>query len=55
MMTTACYYILSNKDRVLPRLDEELKEAIPNPDARPDLKVVENLPWLVSLSLLVPF
>ena len=47
-MGLAVYHILANPD-VLYALKVELKNAIPKPDDRVDLGVLESLPWLVSV------
>ena len=36
MLTNALFYILANKDRVMPALNEELFEIMPTPEVRPD-------------------
>ena len=48
MMSNALYYILANKDRVMPMLTQELMEAMPTPNVQPELKTLEQLPYLVS-------
>lgn len=48
VLTTATFHILANKETVLPRLEEELATAISHPDAQVDMKILEQLPWLVS-------
>jgi cytochrome P450 len=54
VLTTAFFYILASQDRVLPRLQEELNKAMPNPNDRPSLQELENLTWLVGLHSAVP-
>lgn len=49
MLTTATFHILANKDTVLPKLQQELNEAIPDPSIRVTLLTLEKLPWLVSV------
>jgi len=49
MMSTAVYYILANKDRVMPMLTQELMEVMPTPDVQPELKALEHLPYLVRI------
>lgn len=48
MLTHAIYYILANKDRVMPMLRQELMQVMPTPDVQPELKTLEDLPYLVS-------
>ena len=48
MMTLAIYYILANRDRVMPMLEQELRQVMPTPEIQPDLNALEQLPWLVS-------
>ena len=48
ILTTAAYYLLACRDRVLPRLQQELRLVMSNPDSQASLKDLENLPWLVS-------
>ena len=48
MMTLAIYYILANRDRVMPMLERELRQVMPTLETRPDLNALEQLPWLVS-------
>lgn len=55
VLTTATYFLLANKHTILARLREELATVMVNPSSRPDLRVIEKLPWLVSLnSELIP-
>lgn len=49
MMTNAIYYILANRDRVMPPLMEELMSVMPTRDTQPLLRDLEQLPYLVSL------
>ena len=51
ILTTATYHILANKDRVLPRLKTELSSVFVDRDNRPDVKDLEKLSWLVSVSV----
>ncbi|KAI9690653.1 MAG: hypothetical protein M1820_009933 [Bogoriella megaspora] len=48
-LTSAVYYVLANKERVIPRLQEELKTVMPTADASVGLKTLENLPWLTAV------
>ena len=45
-MGIAMYHILANPD-IGVRLKEELEHVLPNPQDVIDVKVLENLPWLV--------
>jgi cytochrome P450 len=45
-LTTATFYVLANKDRVLPRLLEELYQVMPSPGDRPSFYQLQRLPWL---------
>jgi len=51
MMSTAVYYVMAHKTQVMPRLSQELLEVMPTRDAQPDLKDLEQLPYLVSIPL----
>jgi cytochrome P450 len=53
-MALACYYVLTNKERVLPRLQAELKTAMPDPNVLLDWKTAEKLTWLVRPCLPLP-
>ena len=48
VITTATFHILANKDTVLRRLKEELSTVMVDPDMNVDMRVLEQLPWLVS-------
>lgn len=48
MMSNAIFYILANRDHVLPTLAQELEEVMPTLTCRPELKTLERLPYLVS-------
>jgi hypothetical protein len=48
MMSNALYYILANKDHVMPMLAQELTEVMLTPDVQPELKALKQLPYLVS-------
>lgn len=50
-LTIATFFILTHKDTVLPRLDEEIRQVMPTESSRPPVKALERLPWLVSLRL----
>lgn len=47
MMTNALYYILTNRERVMSTLMAELKSVMPMPDDVPELRCLEQLPYLV--------
>lgn len=49
VLTTATFHLLANRDTALLRLKRELALAMPDPDARIDMKTLEHLPWLVSV------
>ncbi|KAL9092331.1 MAG: hypothetical protein Q9165_004505 [Trypethelium subeluteriae] len=46
---SATYYIIANKDRVLPRLKQELATVIPDPAQPADVRTLETLPWLSAI------
>lgn len=48
ILTAATYYVLANPQNVLSRLQSELRLAFPDPEAKPTLKQLEQLPWLVG-------
>lgn len=50
VLTTATFFVLANRAAVLPRLVAELKSVMPEADAKPTLKELEKLPWLVCFS-----
>ena len=52
MVSYAVFYILHNKERILPRLKKELEVAMPDPNIPLDWKAAEQLPWLVSSAIL---
>jgi cytochrome P450 len=49
VLTFATFHTLANRETVLPRLREELMSVMPSPTTKPDLHVLEQLPWLVSV------
>ena len=53
MMTSAVYYIVANRARVMPPLMAELKRVMSTPDVVPELRSLEQLPYLVCLSLIL--
>lgn len=50
VLTAATFHLLANKHNVLPKLREELLLAMPDQGARPNVKTLEQLPWLVSVN-----
>jgi len=48
LLTVSTFYTLLHKERILPRLREELKSVMPSPNTPLDWKTAEQLPWLVS-------
>lgn len=51
VLTMATYHILANKEKVLPRLKEELESVMADPYTRVDVSVLEKLPWLVCVPI----
>ncbi|PLB51408.1 benzoate 4-monooxygenase cytochrome P450 [Aspergillus steynii IBT 23096] len=49
MLTNALYHVLANRRTVLPELQRELTEAIPDPNTRVPLARLEKLPWLTAV------
>ncbi|KAI4212437.1 MAG: hypothetical protein LQ351_004870 [Letrouitia transgressa] len=49
MMSNAIFYILANRDHVLPTLAQELEEVMPTLTCRPELKTLERLPYLTAV------
>ena len=50
-LTTATFFILANSERILPRLQQELRQVMPHPEDRPSLHELQKLPWLVCNSM----
>lgn len=50
VLTTASFFLLSNKKTILARLKMELASVMVDPSMPADLKVIEKLQWLVRLS-----
>jgi len=48
VLTTPKFYTLAHKERILPKLKQELEAAMPDPCMKLDLRTAEQLPWLVS-------
>ena len=48
VLTTATFHLLANRTTALLRLQQELAEVMEDPSYRPDLRTLEQLPWLVS-------
>ena len=46
ILTEATFHLLANQD-IRGRLKRELKEAIPDPMQKADIRELEGLPWLV--------
>lgn len=49
MLTAAIYYVLANKEKVLPPLMQELRGVMPNKDTVAVLKELEQLPYLTGV------
>ena len=49
VLTNATYYVLANKQSVLPRLQEELNSIMPTKGTKPDLDSLEELQWLTAI------
>lgn len=54
MLTNALYYILTNRERVMPTLMKELKSVMPTLDVVPEWRRLEQLPYLVRRHLSPP-
>lgn len=48
VLTTATFHLLANKDTALLRLKDELNGIMLDPEIQVSLKILEQLPWLVS-------
>lgn len=48
VLATATFHIMANKERVVPRLLDELRLVMADPSDIMSLKSAEQLPWLVS-------
>lgn len=46
-LTVATFHLLANQD-VTARLKNELKSVMPEPESQVELRILEQLPWLVS-------
>ncbi|CAG9972528.1 unnamed protein product, partial [Clonostachys byssicola] len=46
---TGTYYILANKEKIMPRLREELLKVMPDPHDRPSVTELEQLPWFGAI------
>jgi cytochrome P450 len=44
----ALFYVLADKDSIMPRLMEELVSVMPEKTTKSKLRALERLPWLVS-------
>ena len=51
ILVNATYHLLANRDTALARLKRELAIAMVDPNIRPEVKVLEKLPYLVSCQL----
>lgn len=49
-LSTSTFFILSQRETMLPRLQEELLTVMPEPDSRPTIKELERLPLLVNMA-----
>lgn len=49
VLANATYYLLADRERLLPRLGEELHSVMPKVDSEVNLKALEPLEWLVRL------
>lgn len=50
VLATATYFVLANKQAVMPRLQDELRTVMPYPDSKPPIRDLEQLQWLVGFS-----
>jgi cytochrome P450 len=48
MLATGIYYVLADKENIMPRLQEELIQVMPDAHTRASIQELEKLPWLVS-------
>lgn len=48
VLTTATFYMIEHKERVIPRLRDELRSISSDSSEELSLKALEQLPWLVS-------
>ncbi|KAK8115745.1 hypothetical protein PG984_012247 [Apiospora sp. TS-2023a] len=48
-LTIMTYHVLANREKVLPRLLEELRTVMPSGEERPSLAQLECLPWLNAI------
>ncbi|GAP88381.1 putative cytochrome P450 [Rosellinia necatrix] len=46
---TGVYFILANKDRILPKLREEIESVMHSSNSRPSVADLERLPWLTAV------
>ncbi len=53
VLSTGCFHVLDDKKRVMPRLQEELTQVMPDPHTRASIQELEKLPWLVSEDTLI--
>lgn len=50
-LSTATFFLLSERDSMLPRLQQEVLAIMPEPSSRPTIKELERLPLLVSRTI----
>ena len=48
VLANATFHLLANQGSALVELKHELTIAMEDPNARPDVRTLEKLPWLVS-------
>ena len=48
VLSTACFHIIANKERVLSNLTRELKTSFPDANAQLDITELQKLPYLVG-------
>ena len=49
VLATATYHLLANPDSSLLNLKKELAVVMEDPKIRPDIRILEQLPWLVCI------
>jgi cytochrome P450 len=47
----ALFYVLADKESIMPRLMQELVSVMPDMSTKPKLRALERLPWLVGANL----
>ncbi|KAI2465613.1 putative flavonoid 3-hydroxylase [Annulohypoxylon bovei var. microspora] len=48
-LTIATYFLLAEKNTILPMLQEEIEAVMPSPSSRPSIQELERLPWLTAV------